>query len=81
MKVFVLEQKQKPSPRRHEGHEVFNALSLINYFFLIQQQVISRDCCCISNCVGFKALLWSVCCARHTGRPECRRAVRALSRA
>ncbi|MFI3119522.1 MAG: hypothetical protein QX203_06055, partial [Methylococcaceae bacterium] len=35
VKVFVLEQKQKPSPRRHEGHEVFNALSLINYFFFV----------------------------------------------
>ncbi len=35
VKVFDLEQKQKPSPRRHEGHEVFNALSLINYFFFV----------------------------------------------
>jgi hypothetical protein len=26
VKVFALEQKQKHSPRRHEGHEVSNAL-------------------------------------------------------
>ncbi|MFI3119835.1 MAG: hypothetical protein QX203_07640, partial [Methylococcaceae bacterium] len=32
VKVFVLEQKQKHSPRRHEGHEVFNTLNQIIIF-------------------------------------------------
>jgi hypothetical protein len=35
VKVFVLEQKQKHSPRRHEGHEVFSMLILNNYFSFV----------------------------------------------